>query len=120
MPRIQSPTRRAYCRVDRPPAWPARRSEQKVAGLSVGGADVVIDRLPGLFGHLEPHGHAGLLLAHRRAFNGVSVRRNVLDLESDDIATAQLAVDRQIEHRQVALAVCDLELGPDRPDVLWP
>src|SRR6202045_1419015 len=68
MPRIQSPTRRAYCRVDRPPAWPARRSEQKVARLSVGGADVVIDRLPGLFGHLEPHGHAGLLLAHRRAF----------------------------------------------------
>jgi hypothetical protein len=34
-------------------AWPARRGERKVAGLSVRGADVVIDRLPGVFGHAE-------------------------------------------------------------------
>ena len=47
---------------------------------------------------------------------GVSVRRNVFHLEGDDIATAQLAVDCQIEHRQVALAVCDLEFCADRPD----
>src|ERR1022692_2322008 len=102
------------------PAWPARRSEQKIVGLSVRGADVIIDRLPGLFGHLEPHRHAGLFLAHRGTLDGVTVRRNVLYLEGDDIAPAQLAVDRQIEHRQVALAVRDLELGADRPDVLWP
>jgi hypothetical protein len=86
----------------------------------VRGADVVIDRLPGVFGHLEPHRHAGLFLAHRCALDGVSVRRNVFHLEGDDIATAQLAVDCQIEHRQVALAVCDLELCADRPDVFRP
>ena len=30
---------------------------------------------------------------------------------------AELAVDRQIEHREVACAAFDLELRPDRPDV---
>ena len=44
--------------------------------------------LPGLFGHLEPHRHASLFLAHRCALDGVSVRRNVFHLEGDDIATA--------------------------------
>src|SRR5258708_40165836 len=101
-------------------AWPARRSEQEFAGLSVCRTDVVINRLPGLFGDLESHRLPSLLLAHRRALNGVSVRGNVLDLEGDDIATAQLAVDGQIEHCQVALAVCHLKLGTYRPDVFWP
>jgi hypothetical protein len=56
-----------------------------------------------LFGHLEPHRHAGLFLAHRCALDGVAVRRNILHLESDNIATAQLAVDRKIEHRRSRL-----------------
>jgi hypothetical protein len=34
-----------------------------------------------------------------------------------DITPAELAVDRQIEHREVACAAFDLELRPDRPDV---
>jgi hypothetical protein len=63
---------------------------------------------------------AGLLLAHRRALNALAVRDNILDLEGDDITTAQLVVDRQIEHREVALAVCYLELDANQPDVLWP
>jgi hypothetical protein len=32
-----------------------------------------------------------------RQLNGVSVRGNVLDFESNDIATAQFAVDGEIE-----------------------
>jgi hypothetical protein len=54
----------------------------------------------------------------RSSGNGCAT--NVLDLEGDNIATAQLAVDRHIEHRQVARAPRDLQLGADRPDVLWP
>jgi hypothetical protein len=73
-----------------------------------------------LFGDLKPYRPAGLRLADRRAINGVSVRGNVLDFESDDIATTQLAVDGEIEQRQVALAVSHLKLGADRPDVFWP
>src|SRR5262245_38160746 len=45
--------------------------------------------------------------------------RNVIDADSDQIATAQLAVDRQVEQREVPLPTLDLQLGPDRPDVAW-
>src|SRR6202030_2963114 len=37
-----------------------------------------------------------------------------------DITAAQLAVDGEVEHRQVPGASLDLQLGPDRPDMLWP
>jgi hypothetical protein len=42
---------------------------------------------------------------------------DVFDPNGDDIAAAKLAVDRQIEHRQVASAAFDLEFRPDRPDM---
>jgi hypothetical protein len=76
--------------------------------------------LPGLFGDLKPYRPAGLLLADRRSLNGVSVRGNILDFETDDIATTQFAVDGKIEQRQVALAVRHLKFGAYRPDVFWP
>jgi hypothetical protein len=41
-------------------------------------------------------------------------------LKATTFATAQFAVDGEIEQRQVALAICQLKLGADRPDVLWP
>src|SRR5580692_5037636 len=88
--------------------------------LPVHHTQVIINRLPGLFGDLEPYRSTGLLLADRRTLNGVSVWGNVLDFESDDIATTQLAIDGEIEQRQVALAVCHLKLSADRPDVLRP
>jgi hypothetical protein len=47
------------------------------------------------------------------------MRRNVLNLKRDDIATAQLAVDREIEHRQIARASLYLQLGSNCPNVLW-
>jgi hypothetical protein len=40
---------------------------------------------------------------------------NVLGFESDDIAIKPLAVDGEIEQRRVALAVCQLKFGTDRP-----
>ncbi len=54
------------------------------------------------------------------ALDGRSVWGNVLDFESNYIATAQLAIDSEIEQGQVSLAVSHLELGADRPDVFWP
>jgi hypothetical protein len=36
------------------------------------------------------------------------------------IAASQLAVDGQIEYREIARSLLDLELGPDRPNVLLP
>jgi hypothetical protein len=47
----------------------------------------------------------------------VSVRGNVFDLDRNDIAPSQLAIDCEIEHRQIAGSLLDLQLGPNGPDV---
>lgn len=41
----------------------------------------------------------------------------ILDAEHDQIASAQLTIDRQIEQGQVARPVGQLQSYPDRPDV---
>ena len=40
------------------------------------------------------------------------------DLESDKVATPQLAIDRQIEHRQIPEVASQFEPGPNGPDLL--
>jgi hypothetical protein len=50
----------------------------------------------------------------------VAIRSNILDLQGNDVATAQFAVDGQIEHGQIPRSLVDLEFGPDRPDVFLP
>jgi hypothetical protein len=60
----------------------------------------------------------GLPLSHGRPIGSVAVRGNVFDLDGDDIATAQLAVDCKIKHRKVARSPLHLQPRPDRPDVL--
>jgi hypothetical protein len=61
------------------------------------------------FRQFEPDRPPGLFLAYGRSIAGITIRRNVLDLESDDIAASQLAVDGQIEHRQITRSLLDLE-----------
>jgi len=95
-------------------------SEQEIAGLFAGEFDVVINRLSGLFGQLESDRMSGFLLPHGCAINGQSVRRNIFDLEADDITAPELAVDGEIEHRKIAKSTGDLQHGSDRPDVLRP
>jgi len=73
-----------------------------------------------LFRQLEPDWLPGFLLPHRRPIDCVSAGRDILHLEGDNIAATELAIDGQIEHRQVARPSLDLQLGPDRPDLLWP
>jgi hypothetical protein len=43
---------------------------------------------------------------------------NVFDPEADDITASKLAVDGEIEHRQVSNVTFDVELGPYRPDII--
>ena len=92
--------------------------KQEFARLLAGGTDVVINRLPGLLGHLEPNRVTGLLLPDRRPIEGVSAGGNIFDLEGDNIATAQFAIDSKVEHGQVSRLSFDLELRPDGPDML--
>ena len=80
---------------------------------------MVVHRLPSLLGDFEFDGLACLVLADCCPVHGVAVRRHVLGLQADDVAAAQLAVDRKIEQRQVASSAGDLKSRPDSPNVFW-
>src|SRR5215216_1954630 len=62
-------------------------------------------------------GPPSFLLSNRCAIRRVAAGGDILDPDCDDVAAAKLAVDRQIEHREVANSTFDLELRPDRPDM---
>jgi len=94
--------------------------EQKFPRRLVGAADVVVNRLASLLSQFEPDRAAGLFLAYRCPVNRVPARGAVLDPEGDNITTAQLAVNCQIKHCQVAGAALDLKFGSDGPDMLGP
>jgi len=82
--------------------------------------EVVVNRLPGLFGDLEPDWAPGLPLSNSRPVEGVAIRRHVLYAYGDDVAAAQLTVDGEIEHCEVTCAPVELQFGPDGPDVALP
>jgi hypothetical protein len=94
--------------------------EQVLTGCLLCDPYVVIDGLPGLLGELEAYRATGLPLPHGSTVGGVAVRSDVIDLDGDDIAAAQLAVDRQVEHREVTCSSLDVEPRSDRPNVLRP
>jgi len=48
----------------------------------------------------------------------VTAVHDVTNFQPDQIATAQLAVDCEIEHRQLTGSVLDLQPNPDGPDFL--
>src|SRR6516165_8903705 len=94
-----------------------RHLEQKLSGLFVGGLHVIIDGLASLLTHFKTNRPAGLLLPDGCAIRRVAGGSNIIDSHGNNITAAKLAVDRQIEHGEVASAAFDLEFGPDRPDV---
>jgi hypothetical protein len=114
------PTSRAYCRVVNSSVVAATAGKEVLTRLLVGGSDVVVDCLTGLLSHLEPDRLAGLLLAHRRAIDGMPMRCHIFRLQADDVAASQLAIDGQIEHRKIAYSSVDLQLAPNRPNVFGP
>ena len=85
---------RRHASVDAPSA-----RDQKIATLLAGHLQVLIDSLPGRFRQFEPNGLAGFPLAHSNPVDRVSTRCHVLNPQRDHVATAQLAVDGEIEHR---------------------
>jgi hypothetical protein len=92
---------------------PSTACEQELAGLLVGSLEIFIDRLAGLFGQFKSDRSAGLLLAYGCTIRSVSARGDIVDFDRHDIAATKLAVDREIEHREVSDATFDLEFRPD-------
>ena len=115
-----SETSRAYCLVVIDSSRATSAGEQEFAGSLAGGPEIVVDRLPGLLRQFKSDGPPGLLLPDRCSIDGIALGGNVLHLEGDDIASAQFAVDGEIEHRQIAGPSFDLQLGSDRPNMLGP
>jgi hypothetical protein len=84
--------------------------EHELARFLTGCPDVLVHRLAGLFRQFEPDRASGLFLPHGRPLDGIAIGSNVLDHEGYDITAPQLAVDGQIEQRQIAGSLLDLEL----------
>src|ERR1700755_1097304 len=98
----QLETSLAYCRVVMQRLRSPRPLNRNSPGFLPAGFDVIVDSLPRLLSQFKPDGSTGLLLPHGGAIDCIPARRNVLDPKCDDIAAPQLAVDRQIEHRQIS------------------
>jgi len=69
---------------------------------------------------LEFRRPAGLLLPDDRSVYSISPRSNILDADADDIAASELAIDRQIEQRQITRSPCELELCSNCSHVFRP
>ena len=78
----------------------------------------ISDSASGLLGDFELNRSARLLLDYRRSIANLPARAHVVDLEPNEVAAPQFAVNGQIEHREIAFAVLELEPHPDRPYVL--
>jgi hypothetical protein len=92
---------------------PGRPVNMNFTGLLGGRSHVIVDRLTGLFCQLEPDGLPRLFLSDRGPIDCISTWSDIVDLEGDNIAATQLAIDSQIEHCQVARPALYLQLGPD-------
>ena len=81
-----------------------------------GPRDPVRDGIAGLLGDLELHRSLGLLLHDHGPVGDPGIVGDVPNPKSNQIAPAQLAVDRQVEQRQIKILVGQLEPDPDVPD----
>jgi hypothetical protein len=78
----------------------------------------ISDSASGLLGDFETNRSAHLLLDYRCSIANPPARAYVVDFKTNEVAAPQLAVDGEIEHREITFAVLQLEPHPDRPHVL--
>jgi hypothetical protein len=67
--------------------------------------------------NLKLHRSMGLLLHDRRTHANLSSYADILNAETDQIASAQFAVDGEVEHRQVSRVCGELKARTDGPDL---
>ena len=88
-----------------------RRGGRRIRNRLASSVDFVCRRHRASVRSSRPHGLPGLSLTHRCAVEGDTIRSDILDFEGDNIASAQLAIDRKVEHRQIAYSVFNSELA---------
>jgi hypothetical protein len=97
--------------------WVGPTGEQVWALIEIFVFQMGQHRLPGLFGDFKPDRPARLPLPDCRAINAYAIGSNLLRQQADDITATQLAVDRQVEKREIAGSVGQLQSGANCPDM---
>jgi hypothetical protein len=69
-------------------------------------------------GQFKLHGPLGLLLHNHRSRQNLISVGDVAHTQIHEIATTQLAVNREVKHCQVSGLMRVLKLNPDGPDIL--
>jgi hypothetical protein len=73
---------------------------------------------PNIGGQFELNGPAGLLLNDDRARPNIGASYDISDFDFNQVAPSQLAVDREIEQRSVAVASFSFEKEANGPNLL--
>jgi hypothetical protein len=68
-----------------------------------------------LLGDLELDRPPGLFLDHRPTVPHPAAGAYVINLQHDEVAAVQLAIDREVEQGEVALATLKLKPDPELP-----
>jgi hypothetical protein len=78
--------------------------EQVLTPYAVETRQPISDSASGLLGDFELNRSACLLLDYRRSIANPPTRAHVVDLEPNEVAAPQFAVNGQIEHREITFA----------------
>ena len=83
--------------------------EQEVVGLQPRGLDPRLRGVTGSRRDLELNGSLGLVLHHDSPRGDLVAVANVADLERNEVASAELAVDAKIDQRELTYSVSPAE-----------
>src|ERR1700732_1953485 len=75
----------------------------------------IMDRGPGLFHDFELDRSPCLFLDHGATVSHPAAGAYVVDLRADEIATSELAVDREVEQGKISLPTLQLNPNPNGP-----
>lgn len=92
--------------------------EQEVVGLQPSELDPLLYGVTGSGRDLKLNRSLGLVLHHDSSRGNLVAVADVAHLQRDEVASAKLAVDAQVEEREFADPVLHLKTNPKRPDVL--
>jgi hypothetical protein len=77
----------------------------------------IMDRGPGLLHDFELDRSPCLFLDHGATVSHPAASAYVVDLQADEIATSELAVDREVEQGKISFPTLQLKPNPNGPDI---
>ena len=96
------------------PAW-----EEMDASAHRRAANPVPDRVARVFRHIELNGPTSLALDDGDTLSDTFANYEIRDFQANKVTTAQLAIDGQVEQRQIPEVSNELKPGTNGPNLLW-